>query len=374
MRRELHTWRGSLRRLFSAMLALALVWSALPAAAEVTHGMVVVGVGETVNFRPSYDTSDFIDKLPAGWVAKVLSQTTYNGVIWYQVETNGYTLPNRTYTGYIHGNFFRMLSAEEEAAWLVSKPQPYTAAVGNVPPPTATPTPAPSSSSAPTGDHALVTVAGANLRQEPGGISLTALQKDQLVKVLAFPSPDSPWYQVQMDGITGYLQTEHLRVLSPSELAAWLATVAPPEQNPENSTPAPAAGDATGTLEITKTSTNLRREPGGTSIWQYPVGAVLSFYGAPVFTGGFYWAKVTDSQRNLTGYVRSDCYKITSGVQITNPPPSSTPGPSSASVRITLGRTNLRQAPGGTVVAVLDRNRILPFYGSPTSQSGYKWV
>ena len=287
MHMELHNRRGSLRRLFSALLALALVWSALPAAAEVTHGMVVVGTGETVNFRPRYDTSDFYDKLPAGWVAKVLSQTTYNGVIWYQVETNGFTLPNRTYTGYIHGNFFRMLSAEEEAAWLVSKPQPFTAASGSAPIPAAT----------------------------------------------------------------------------------------QPVQIPEGSTPVPAAGDATGTLQITKTSTNLRREPGGTSIWQYPVGAVLSYNGAPVFSGGFYWAKVVDSQRNLTGYVRSDCYKITSGTQITDPPqPSATPGPTSASVRITLGGTNLRLAPGGTVLATLNRSRVLPFYGSPTSQGGYNWV
>ena len=469
--------RTGLRRVLSALLALVLMAGMLPVLAEVTHGVVT---GDKVLFRKATSGSDYWDHLDRGWIAKVLDEVTANNYKWYKVEANIPVAMNRTYVGYIRGDFFRMLTQEEETAWLVNKPQPYpplsaatAAPVTNAPVVTTAPvvTAAPVNTPALQGDYGLVTVAGANLRETPGGTSLTALVKDQFVAVLAFPTATNPWYKVSVaNEYTGFLQQDHLQVLSPTELASYLQTAAPTathstgsqatfspqtpqgtlkitqtntnlRDNPDGKslyqypkdtvlpffgapitlggyswlrvedsarkltgyirsdcyqivtgsvptaapvvTAAPTATNApdnlpqSGTLTITKTSTNLRKEPGGTSIWQYPIGEVLSFTGAPVFAGGYTWAKVVDTRRNITGYIRSDCYQIVTGGTVTNPPVPTTPptaGPTNASVRITLGGTNLRLAPGGTVVAVLARGRVLPFYGVPTPQGGYNWV
>ena len=385
---EQYKWATGIRRLLCAALALSLLWSIFPAmAAEPSHGVVT---GDRVLFRKATSGSDYWDHLDKGWVAKILEETKDSKYTWYKVETNIPVALSRSYVGYIRGDFFRKLTAEEEATWLVNKPQPYKALFEKPPIVTASPSPAPTGTTAApvttpglTGDHGLVAVAGANLRREPDGNSITALQKDQLVKILAFPASGNPWYKVQIlgtgngDALTGYLQTDHLRVLTQAELDNLQTTAAPATTAPAGSaTPPPADTDAAGTLQITKTSTNLRKEPGGTSLWQYPIGTVLPYHGAPVFSGGYYWAKVTDSRRKLEGYIRSDCYMITSGeIQDTPQPTASpTPGPTTNAVRITLGGTNLRQAPGGTVVGVLARGRVLPFYGTPTAQGSYNWV
>lgn len=393
MRMEQRERANGLRRLVCTVLALALLWSIIPASAEVTHGVVT---GDKVLFRKEITGSDYWDRLDKGWVAKVLDEVKDSKYTWYKVETNVPVALSRTYVGYIRGDFFRMLTQAEETAWLVNKPQPYLAAIDGGTAPTASPAPtdtdkvtaSPAPTNPPlTGDYGLVAVAGANLRETPGGTSLTALQKDQLVKVLGFPTAGNPWHKVQVLGtgnsgatqVEGYLQTDHLRVLTQDELDKIQATAAPITSTPvgATATPVPSDQDATGTLRITKTSTNLRKEPGGKSLWQYAIGTELPYFGAPVFSGGYYWAKVSDSRRHLEGYVRSDCYEITTGEVITPPAPSAPPDtgtPTGNSVRITLGGTNLRQAPGGSVVAVLARGRVLPFFGSPTAQGGYNWV
>ncbi len=213
---EINKRKTSLYRVFGCLLALALAWGALPALAEVTHGVVT---GDKVLFRKEITGSDFWDRLDRGWVARVLDESKSGGYTWYKVETNIPVAKNRTYTGYIRGDFFRMLTQAEETAWLVNKPQP---------------------------DPSLGGAAG-----DP-----------------------------------------------PEKTAA-------PDSAPD--------GEATGTLTITKKSTNLRREPGGTSLFQYPIGEVLNYYGAPVFSGGYGWAYVIYSARCLRGYVRSECYSLGGG-------------------------------------------------------------
>ena len=128
------------RRLLCAVLVLSLLWSALPAAAEVTHGAVT---GDRVLFRKATSGSDYWDHLDKGWVAKILEETKDSKYTWYKVETNIPVALSRTYVGYIRGDFFRKLTAEEEAAWLVNKPQPYKALFENPPIVTASPSPVP---------------------------------------------------------------------------------------------------------------------------------------------------------------------------------------------------------------------------------------
>lgn len=266
-------WMAVLRRAACALVAVVLAWTLLPAGAETTHGIIT---GDKVLFRKTVTGSDFWDRLNTGWVIKTLSQVNYDGHQWYKAEANVPVAPGRTYTGYIRSDFVRMLTEEEEKAWLLSKQQPFL---------------------------------GVN-----SGTAST-------------PSGES------------------------------------------GAPAAPAA--SSGTLKITKTSTNLRQTPGGTSLWKYPIDTQLPFSGAPVFSGGYYWTKVEDAARNLTGYVRSDCYVILTGAQATQAPSTTA---ATANIRITLGKTNLRQAPGGSVLAVLERGAILPYYGVPTAQGGYNWV
>jgi peptidoglycan hydrolase-like protein with peptidoglycan-binding domain len=340
-------------RLGCAMLALLLVAGLLPAGAEVSHGMVL---GDKVLFRKAPDTSDFWDRLNTGWVAEVLDTVTSSGVTWYKVEVNIPISMDRLYTGYIKGDFFRLLTAGEEAAWIAGgKPQPFTGADTTSP-------------QGLSGNYALVIAAGANLRQTAGssGASIAALPKDQLLLILSGPA--SGWYRVEAGEYTGYILAEHLRVMTDAEKAAWVGNGITPDTIPNPS----GSEDITGTLKITLDSTNMRQTPGGTSFWQYPVGAILSYSGQPVLSGGFYWAKIVDGSR--TGYVRSDCYVILTGGGSMQPTAAPQPGTSQGSVRITLGETNLRQNPGGSVLATLSRGVVLPFYGTPTAFGGYNWV
>lgn len=365
MRMENKAGKALLSRLGCALMALVMMMPLLTAGAEVTHGMVVVGAGGTVNFRPSHDTSDFYDRLPAGWVAKVLSQDIFNGVTWYKVETNVPVALSRTYVGYIRGDFFRMLSQEEEAAWLVSKPQPFTGA--------ATPTQAPATATpAPTAAVEYMKVIGIGYNIRPNadgtGLGIGILFVDQVVKVTEKTS--SAWYKVDTGTIQGYFPAAQLRALTEQELADLNRTP----------TPAPTAAPAgTGTLEITLPNTNLRKTPAGESIWKYRQGRVLPYSGSPVYASGYYWMKVTDPQNSLTGYVRSDCYIIRTGGETTptpSPAPTGAPtaGPGQNSIRIIMGGVNLRQTPGGAVIGLLSRNSVLPFFGAPTAFGGYNWV
>ncbi|HSK68214.1 MAG TPA: hypothetical protein VLA21_03025, partial [Candidatus Limnocylindria bacterium] len=348
-----------LTRLLCLLTALALALPMTGALAEVTHGIVT---GDKVLFRKSPTGSDFWDRLDTGWVAKVLEETTVAGVKWFKAEANIPVNRGATFTGYIHGSFFRMMTAQEEADWLVSKPQPFTGAA-----PTATPAPTPTPTPSAAGSYALVTAAGANLRQEPEGASLTALALNTLVRVLDEPTASVPWYRVEAPAYTGYVHKDHLRVLTPAEKEEWDA------QHAVTPTPPPPGTDAAGTLETTLDDVNLRKTPGGLSVWKYPKGRRLQYYGDMVFSGGWYWAYIKDGARE--GYLRSDCYTVISGSgNGATPGPTATPQATGAQVRITLGGTNLRQVPGGTVLAILPRGRVLPAYGLPTSSGGYNWV
>ncbi len=300
-----------LRRALSVLLALALLWAALPALGETSHGVVT---GDRVLFRKTTSGSDYWDLLDRGWVARVIAKDIKDGGhTWFKVETNipGATMNN--YIGFIRGDYFRMLTEAEETAWLTDKPQPDTRLIS------------------------------------PAGEAPQPAQAEEQVPEAMAAIPAS-------EGLQEAALAEEAAAADPAPMTIMAAA-------------APQEG---GTLRITKTSTNLRKEPGGTSLFQYAIGTELPYVGAPVFYGGYYWAKVEDTRRGLSGYVRSDCYELVTGAQpqATNPPVSGSGG----QVRITLGGVNLRQSPGGAVIAVMDRNRVLPYFGTPTQQHGYSWV
>ena len=132
-----------LRVLVCGLLVLAVLVPAW-AEAEITHGVVTA---ETVMFRPRIGTTDYIDRLTRGWSAEVLDTQEVSGVTWYKIKTNTPRFPNRTYEGFVHGNFFRLMTAQEQAAWLLNPVQPGAAA----PAPTATQAPGTPGGTVPSG-------------------------------------------------------------------------------------------------------------------------------------------------------------------------------------------------------------------------------
>ena len=464
------------------VLALALLLPMLMVQGEAVsaYGMTT---SDKVNIRPSIGTSDYIDRLPNGWVAKILEKEVRGSVTWYKVETVTPTFPDRkAQVGYIHGSYFRPFTAAEEASWLVSKPQIYGGSAPVVTSPGTTVTDPPSSSwvteppswQAPSGyvkvvkantnlreqpegkilgripkdkilpyygdpvirgayqwqyvyfeglndygyirsdcyayttstgeatakpsgaivtqtpapslagHYALTAVAGATLHQTENGVQVTSFPLYTQLDIVAYPGtysgsyPTSGWFRVKSGGYEGYIHQDKIRVLSEGEADAWLKyRTLPADMRPGGVTSPPVTGEG-GMLRITLPGTNLRKTPGGLSLWKFDVGTLLPFSGSPTYHMGYYWAKVTDSRSGHTGYVRSDCYEIVEGggtPVVTQPPlPTDPVTGTQGRVKLTLGGVNLRQTPGGTAIASMPKGLELPYYSAPTYHMGYYWV
>ncbi|MHC1787348.1 MAG: SH3 domain-containing protein [Christensenellales bacterium] len=297
---------------------------------------------------------------PGGTVLKALPKGTIASYFGAASLMGGYSWryildPVSGVYGYVRGDTFKVLTG-----------------------PTATPVP-PTATAAPLitaapglSNVAVVTAAGAVLRDSASasGGAITALLSGGLVTVL-IPSAGG-WLRVQSGEYTGYVSEYQVRVLTIAEAAALVTPV-------PGATSTPASGEITGYLKITKTSTNLRRLPGGESLAQMPLDLILPYYGVPGTTLGYTWAYVKHPVLGF-GYVRSDCYVFTdqSGAPLTaTPQPLITPTPAPAGqgfVRITQYGTNLRAAPEGTVIGKLDIQRVVPFYGQQQPLAGYNWL
>lgn len=468
---------GRLERLAALLLSLAVLVSLVPVTAEAVseYGMTIM---DNVNIRPGMDTSDYLDRLPLGWVGKILETIEGSTYTWYKVETKLPVFPNREATqGYLRGDVFRPFTQAEEAGWLVAKPQVYGGAASATQAPTGgTVTLAPAVTEPPvyqapsgyvriilantnlreqpesskifaqipkgtilpyyggpvqkgtyqwqyvffedqdeygyirsdcyeyttqtgeatakpsaaavtatptpqaTATYALTRISGANLRQTPGGIAVTALSLHAQLNILEGPA--NGWYKAQSGNYTGYVQEEHIRVLSQAEATAWLNSGTLPADMSSGTTPTPTptpgpAPASSGYLSITLPGTNLRATPGGTSLFKFDVGTILPYTGAPVYHSGYYWAYVAHDRSGLKGYVRSDCYVITDGGEgpvATVTPTPTTPGAGQGTVRLTLGGVNLRQTPGGPVLATMPRGLELGYFNAPTYFGGYFWV
>lgn len=366
----------ALRRTACFLLAALLLVTSTPATAETDHGFVTA---DRVNFRPSPTTSDFWDRLDTGWAAEILDTVMVGDVLWYKVKTNIPTLPNRSYTGYIHGNFFRRMTEEEETAWLAN---PVQGGV-SVPVTEKTPAPIPDDETNPEAPedsggagYAVITVDGANLRTEPSvgsGEAITALSKDLVVKVLESPDPEAAdsWYKVSVLGYTGYMSANHLRVLSDAEAAALMdgGSTEAPSSTPDSY------------VRLIKPGVNLRKTPGGESQMQLPQNRVLPSFGTPVSQLGYSWAYVRDPSSGVYGYVRSDCYIFTdSAGKVVTPAPTPTPTPgvtsppsgASGYIKLIKGGVNLRRDAAGLSIAQLDKGTEMPYFATAQA-GGYSW-
>ena len=330
-----------------------------------TYGRVTV---DNVFFRKSMSTAgDSWAKLPAGWTMEVLGVYTQGGVTWYKVKGSIPSNRSRTYTGYIHGNFFTLVEAATAQAV------------------TAAPTVPPAAT-----DYALITVDGINLRQTPGGSTVTVLRVNAVVNVLSAPAGNTAndWYYIECAGVYGYLPATALRVLSTAELGSY---VLPAKPNATVSPTATAAAVTSGYIKLVKDKVNIRKTPAGTVLTpkesdKLPVGTVLAYTEGPVSNSNYAWVKVT--WNGITGYVRGDCFVYcdangnaaatpapgaptaapaapTAAPGLNTPDPTDTPSGSTTTqgyIKLNRGGVNLRVSVWGTSLGQLDKGTVLPYF------------
>jgi hypothetical protein len=314
---------------------------------ELTYGRVTA---DEVFFRKTASTSgDYWTKLPAGWMLTVLDVTVKNGITWYKVKGNIPTNLTRTYTGYIHGNFFAIINDA----------------------PVTTPSPTPTGASV-NSDYALVTLDGVNLRQTPGGTTLTALMANTVINVLSAPAgnTENDWFYVEINGVYGYLPATALRVLTTAELGSYVLPAKPSGAYPPVIT-------GSGYVKLVKDKVNIRKTPAGTVLTpktadKMPVGTVLAYTEGPVANSGYDWVLVT--YKGITGYVRSDCFTYcdkdgnpaaTATAQPTvTPTPTPTNGGAASQgyIKLIKGGVNLRSSVWGNVLAQLPRDTVLRYF------------
>lgn len=219
-----------------------------------------------------------------------------------------------------------------------------------------------SSSSSVTGATGMVTNDEVNFRQGPSLKSpyLFKLNRGTVVELLSIPSDTDldPWYQVQYNGSTGYIQGPFIRVMSYGSIA-------------------PAGGSsssaqAAGYVTLILSSCHLRTSPGGLIFedWEER-GATLPVAGDPVSQGGYTWYPVTYKGRTL--YVRGDCVSATSGSGSSSVPAESSSSVLAGYVKTTKSGVNLRLQPAGTVITQVGKDQTFPYYGTPKTEGGYTW-
>lgn len=308
-----------------------------------TYGRVTA---DNVFFRKSMSTSgDFWARLPNGWLLEVLDRQTKNGITWYKVKGSVPANPSRTYTGYIHGDFFAITQTI----------------------PTAAPTAVPGSSS-----YAVIILDGINMRQIPGGTTLTALLSGTVVNVLSVPAGNTAndWYYVEINGLYGYLPATALRVLTAAETASY---VLPPKPAV---TAAPAV-TGSGYVKLIKDKVNIRKTPAGTVLTpkesdKMPQGTVLAYTEGPVSAGSYNWVKI--NYKGVEGYVRSDCFTYCdkdgnpiatpTGSPVISPTagPTGSPTGTQGYIKLIRGGVNLRASTWGQSIGRLDRGTVLPYF------------
>ncbi|MBR5110792.1 MAG: SH3 domain-containing protein [Clostridia bacterium] len=330
-----------------------------------TVGMVT---RDNVFFRKDMSTAgDFWARLPYGWTMTVLAKETRGKTTWYKVKGGTPENPNRTYTGYIHSDYFILLNSTATAT-----PVPWYVPTGL---PTAAPTGAPQGDS----NYGLVLVDGLNMRQTPGGTTVSVLRVNTVVSILTKPAGNTAndWYFVKYNGVMGYLPATGMRVLNIYELPNYTlpdGQVVTASPTPEGGGTVPAG--AKGYVKTIKDKVNIRKTAGGdiltaTDKSKIPVGKVLAYYDGPTaLIGGYTWVLVT--YNGVSGYIRSDCFTYCDqkGDPVATPTPA--PGTVTASpynpdgsqgyIKLLKGGVNLRATAGGATIAQLAKDTVLPYF------------
>lgn len=373
-------------RACSFFVALVMLLLLLPLSGTAATEQYVRVTTDNVLFRKAAGTSssDFWTRLPEGWTLMYLDAVDKSGVTWYKVQGGTPKAPSRTYIGYLHENYARLLTPEECDAWEANPVQPQGDA--GSPDKTATPKPDAPASGGILSGYGITTVGGASLRTSPGGTSMLALAMGTVVTVLEVPATENDaanFYKVSYDGFTGYIASTMMRQLSQSEVGTVTTPTPKPGATAAPGTTVTPIGSRIGYVKITASGVNVRKEPAGTVIGTVSRNKVLPYYSVSYRVKGYDWVYVPVSASEY-GYVRSDCFKYCdeNGDTVATPVPTSAPTPSptpeggvpSGTILITQNDVNVRLTRGGTVIAQVKKGEELPYYGAIVRQSGYGWA
>ncbi|MCR4883442.1 MAG: SH3 domain-containing protein [Clostridiales bacterium] len=342
------------KRMLAGVMIVALVLSILP---MMTEKASAESYGKTtatgVRLRKTPSTSaEYWFRLPIDYVCAYSSTTTdSSGVTWYKVNiTDPESAGTTKYVGYLHGDYYRPLTDEEESAYGKTGSASSGTSAG---------------ATSVTGATGMVTNDEVNFRQSPSLKSpyLFKVNRGTVVGLLSIPSDTDldPWYHVEYNGSTGYIQGPFIRVMS-------YGTIAPSGSSSSSSTAKTATY-----VTLILSSCHLRSTPGG-AVWEdwEERGASLPVAGEPVSQGGYVWYPVIYKGRTV--YVRGDCVSVTNGSgSSVSVPTESPPSVIAGYVQTTKAGVNLRLQPAGTVITQVGKNQTFPFYGTPRSESGYTW-
>ena len=386
------------RRLVCFALALSLLCSLIPAGIGRDTALaepVQLGITlDKVNVRYGPSTSEKIMfSLPKDHVCTIREEKVNEKIRWYKVETIDPERKNsNTYFGYIHGDFFRELTADEYAAYsatgTAATPTPIPQSNGDSPTPTPTPAPVGSTDlTAKAGTRGVVTAGGTNLREGPGTgyHSLMKLNRNDQLEILTIPSVigagSETFYKVRYDGVTGYIMSDFVSILSggPEDGTSVVVTATPAPA--DTSTPSSSSGFTH--VKLILSSCHLRVKPGGDydskNDWTGQ-GTTLPLAGNSVKQGGYTWYPV--SKGGKTYYVRGDCVQpfssgsnpIPGNTSTPTPAPTETVNPNGIGwVQTIVGGCNLRATISGTVIKQIAKNVKLPYLLEPVKKNGYTW-
>ena len=391
-------------RFLALFLTLCLMLTVLPAmpltsARAETYGVTTSG-GVRLRKSPS-KTGDTWFLLEEGIICTVQETMTRENILWYKVISPG-PVPEstRTYVGYIHGDFFRLMTATETAEWLSRQAQAKAYAETTAVPGT-TYVPYGTTDTAVVNTSGVISRGGTNFRDAPSmqGHSLMKLDNGTVVEVLSIPAAydEDHWFKIYYANETGYIRADCLRLngLVTTATPAPGVVVTPTPYNPGTSvTPTPANPGivitsapqpvVTGStnynaVQLILSSCHLRQSPGGPfdhdQDW-VGIGSVLPLAGDPVTQGGFIWYPVTKNGK--TYYVRNDCAQLISTyspvVPTAAPYVTEEPIPGVLGYVMTIrGGVNLRSTIAGTVIRQVAKYRTVPYLLAPVQKGGYTW-
>jgi hypothetical protein len=388
-------------RFLAWLLALCLLLPVVPGevvsvaqADSATYGMTTAN---GVRVRKEASTkSDYWFQLDSGYICTIEGETNNEGIHWYKViAVHPIPESTRTYKGYIHGDFFRRLTDQEETDYLSGQ-----AAAAAFESQTAVPTAADADNTSVTAATGTVTNGGTNFRE---GASMSAhsimkLDRGTVVQITSVPPEvdENHWYGVYYAGYSGFIRSDFIR-LNNSSATVTVSPTATPSSAPTSSGSSSTAYNA---VQLILTSCHLRTAPAGSfdtdKDW-VGKGSILPLAGSGVNKSGYVWYPVRKD--NKTYYVRNDCVQLiysssyptlnpstvtatpapTQSTVTPTPAPTAAPtaAPTSAAifgyVRTIKGGANLRSTIGGTVIRQVAKYRTLPYLLPPFQKSGYTW-
>lgn len=396
------------RRLICIAVALCMLLALVPSATGTLtsasadgprYGITHSDNGKDIHTRYGPDDKIAFD-VPSNFVAEIREVKSSGGVTWYKIATvNPEQKNDIIHIVYIHGDYFRELTAEELAQYqangTVATPTPVPDNNGGNPTPTPTPAPAANEDlPAIAGSIGSVTAGGTNLREGPGTgyRSITRLDRNTQVELLTIPSVrgnGKTFFKVKYGDVTGYIMSDFVTIISGGPQNGESTVVIPTNATgliTPSPTPAPS-GDVLGYVMTIKGGVNLRATISGTVIKQIKRNVTLPYILEPVKKNGYTWYFVVDGSNR--GYLRGDMVKVvsapnptaaptaTSAADTSTPAVTDTPAPTTEPtgyLKTTAGGVNLRKKAGYTdPIGQVSKNVVMPYYGEPTKVKGVFW-